>query len=316
MKAVPICIFLFIFSLACVCNASPLKIINHTGHDLLNLLARSPGHEYFFRLDLDPDASAEVENPRCAATIRLDSGLHLYNFSELDLADIKALSFGPDAQLTITTNNGKSRQEKGHVHHLVPRPGDPPVCNLGTFHPAMPMKDVCAVLPGELPRDDNGAIMVGMGFADLIWAARLVPEPSSPPVPTEDTLLEHMELRTALAPGAVKKVIAHFFKEGYAPWQAELPGLDMEFDENASPASQEELLLATLLRFMEKSAHSSHALRKCDQASVIFAPRKMLPGLEMSEDPETDVEIFTLVIRPCTNILLVDVAAYRGSGGR
>ena len=43
----------------------------------------------------------------------------------------------------------------------------------------MTMNDVCSLLEPDPPRDDNDAVLTSLGFAGMVWAARLAPSQSS-----------------------------------------------------------------------------------------------------------------------------------------
>lgn len=296
---------------------APLDIANKTNQEIINILAKAKASEFYFRLDLAPGASDEVENPGVKATLRADTGLEFWTFADVDLAGAKRLVFCPEHAicLVVEEKSGKSLHIDGKAQQLVPGAGAKPVCNLDRFHPAMPMKEVCDILPGQMPRDDNGALITGMGFGGLLWAARLVPAQNGPV--TQNTLLEHLELRRPLTKADARAVTDALYAEGYVPWQAEFPGLDMEFADEATPAERKKLLLANVERFLEAQAargHRDHARQeKCEEASIIMAPAKMLPALENADEPTRDVQIFTIFLRPCARTLLLDVAAYRGN---
>lgn len=296
------------------CN--PLAIVNKTDQDIMNILVESPGHEAFLRLDLLPGATDQVDNPGFTASLRVDTGLQFWSFANIDLAKTVKLVFCNEHPVCLVceTGTGPATHIAGTLRPLVPQPGDKPVCNLDRFHPSMPMKEVCAILPHEMPHDDNGALLTGMGFAGMTWAARLVPAQTGPV--SENSLLEHLELRRPLEISDLVKLTDALFRQGYVPWQAEFPGLDMEFEDKADAERQKLVLLQTMERFMDSrktNGHKNHSIgEKCEEASIIMAPGNMLQCLESADEPTSDVQIFTIVLRPCTQTLLLDVAAYRG----
>lgn len=297
-----------------IVSSNQLLIKNETQQDILNILATAPARENYFRLDLQPDAQDRVENPGLRSDLRIDTGHELVRFSDVDLADAVSLTISMGPALLLRTRDGKTIELKGNTQHLIPRGEEAPVCHISSFHPSMPMKDVCDILSGELPRDDNGALLTGLGFAGMTWAARLSPRLTDPDTNPNDLLLEHMELRRPLDKKDISKLISYLLEQGYTPWQAELPGLDMEFSEQATTDTRKDLLLSTLDKFLLQIDHQSHKEKKCDQATIIFAPADQLQELQTADEPGKDIDIYTIILRPCTKTLIVDVAAYHGSG--
>lgn len=306
-----------IFSLACLllaatAQANVLTINNQTNQDIINILVKNPAREFYLRLDLLPYASDKVENPDCKASLRVDTGLEFWFFDNIDLARARQLTFCAEHPvcLQVQDASGIISHVTGKLEELIPNPGSKPVCELDSFHPDMAMTDVCQILPEELARDDNGALITGLGFASLPWAARFVPSGklSSGGTP----LLEHLELRRRLDPRDAKQVLEELFKQGYSLWQAEFPGREIDAD---GREISEAALNKAIDRFCANEkplTHKNHAAgEKCAEASLLLAPKNMLPELENSDEPASDVQIFTLVLRPCTNVLLLDVAAYR-----
>lgn len=296
-------------------QTTPLRLANDTGHTILNILVRpATQHDFFMRLDLLPGARDEVDNPNCKASLRADTGLQFWTFPDIDLTKAKTLVFCAEHPICLLyeAKNGKNSHIAGKVTELAPPGHARPVCQLDSFHPSMPMKDVCAILPGEMARDDNGALLTGIGFAGMTWAARLVPAQNGPI--TENSLLEHLELRRPLSAADLTKLTDALFKLGYSPWQAEFPRLNIEFDPKADKERQKQVLLHAMQRFLVNQkipGHKHGSGEKCEEASVILAPAKMLPALEKAEEPKADVQIYTIYIRPCAQTLLLDVAAYR-----
>lgn len=293
--------------------AGTLSIANKTTRDIINIHVSSAEKDFFLRLDLLPGATDSIENPELTADLRVDTGLELWNFQAVNLKQARNLSFfeGKPVFLDLTTVSGKVIRIDGAVQSMVPEHGGQPVCSLEKFHPAMTMKDVCAIFPDEMPRDDNGALLTGLGFAGLTWASRLIPARDENA--KEDSLLEHLELRRPLAQADTEKLLKHLFQQGYVPWQAEFPGKDEQF--GAEPAVRSEAhVLEQVDRFLASQLpvrHNDHSLgKKCVEASILMAPGNILPQLETADEPESDVQIFTVVLRPCTGVLLLDVAAY------
>jgi len=92
---------------------------------------------------------------------------------------------------------------------------------------------------------------------------------------------------------------------GYRPWQAELPGLDMNFTEMpvADQKRQMEILHMALGMLMNAPR---------GDACIMMAPGDMLPDL-ISDTPRKDVQLFTITVRRPTATLIVDMTAYSAS---
>lgn len=307
---------LFCGWLACAlpAQAGTLAIANHTDQEIINIRIESQAGEIFFRLDLLPLANDTVENPDCKGTLRADTGLELWSFADIDLASAKKLDFCGEHPvcLIFETARGTAKHIEGAATNLVPEAGGAQLCELASFHPAMSMQEVCSILPAVTPRDDNGALLTGMGFANMNWAARLIPENSR--AISGNTLLEHLELRRKLSFPDLEKLLGQLFQDGYVAWQAEFPGTHYDFD-GAKAEADRALLLKQAREFLRQQSdkgHKKHDLgERCEEASILLAPLAMLPALASSDEPISDVQLFTLTLRPCTQTLLVDVAAYR-----
>jgi len=298
------------------CFCATLGIANRTNEEIIDIFAQFPGREIFMRLDLLPGASDEVENPDNVATLRVDTGLQFWTFRDVNLANARRLIFCNEHSVCIISENGNGETVhiSGKADWLVPQKGDGHVCNLERFHPAMPMKEVCAILPHEMPRDDNGAFLTGMVFGGMAWAARLVPAQNGPIL--ANSPLEHLELRRPLAAPDLAKLTDALYRQGYAPWQAEFPDFEIDFGGKDDKERQKRILIQAMNRFLANHAatgHKNHTIgEKCLEASIIMVPGNMLEALENSDEPTSDVQIFTINLRPCTRTLLLDVAAYRG----
>lgn len=303
-----------IFSLALLApavssSASVLAICNDTSAELLNILvvekSGNEALERFIRLDIDPGAQAEIENPRGAGDMRVDTGLALAEFSGINLDTAKRLKLsGDDAdKLEIETTSGEIQTFKGRVSRLTPVPGENIVCELSRFRPKMPMSEVCHILPQDTPVDDNGALLTGLGFAGLLWAGRLTPQVQT--AEPEKALLEHMELRRALNREEAEGLLNFLFRQGYVPWQAEMPSADLDFADmpDKNPDDRRNALMAVLNRYFEKNT---------GEAVIMLAPENMLQDLANSDEPERDVQLFTLALKPESGIMMLDVAAYEG----
>jgi hypothetical protein len=288
-----------------------LRIVNNTGADVLNLCFTRQGRTQYVRLDMPPHGNDMVENPGGSADLRVDTGLALWRFAAVPLGKARALTFdsGEPPALTVALRPEGQRRIAGSVTPLLPGPEHGPVCHLDQFRPGMTMREVCALLDPHPPRDDNDAVLTSLGFAGMVWAARLSPG-------TEDSggvgtdRLDHMELRRPLDAPTLDKLLKTLYAQGYAPWQAELPGLDMNFTEMTGRSAERRtaLLRRTVDDFLAAGA---------GEATIMLAPQKLLPVLDDADAPHGDVQLFTLTLRCISRTLIVDVAAYQGSeGGR
>lgn len=319
-RALPLILVGFIFLLwsAASMAAAPqsLSIANKTDEDLLNIHLQRGKVTQFMRLDMPPGGSEEIENPGGTVELRLDTGLALWTFSRVPLAQAVSITFGPQPDtLTLIAGKGNSRQFSARVRSLLPDENSGPVCNLDQFRPGMHMKDVCALLDQSPPHDDNDAVLTSLGFAGMVWAARLLPGQAENGKSgilrsTGPDRLEHMELRRKLDAATLNKLLTTLYAQGYAPWQAELPGLDMNFVEmpKSDTAKHKEILQKVLDYFLASGQ---------GEATVMLAPAAMLPKLADADKPQSDVQLFTLTLRHSSKNLVVDVAAYQASeGGR
>ncbi len=278
-----------------------LRLENQSETDILNIRVTAGKKDFFLRLDLAPNDSDEVENPDLVANLRVDYGLFFLFYEKVPLPDAVALVFcSAHADcLSVDLKDGKSLHLQGKRQDLVPEENSRPVCELSRFTPGMTMADVCSILEKEAPKDDNGAVIAGLGFDGQLWAARLYPGKGG--------LLEHLELRRPLEFADLKKLLESLWKNKYVPWQAELPGLDVDFAE----MSQKDTMAQW--NFLDGALDNFLKDRK-GEATVMFAPAGSLPLLADSDAPARDVQLFTLTLRPKSNLMLLDVAAYKGTG--
>ena len=158
-----------------------LTVSNQTSRALLNIRFRQGRTTYFVRLDMAPGARDDIENPGVTADLRVDTGLAFWFFKAVPLAQARRLTFCGDhtACLILEQKNNISRHINGNAQSLLPGELSRPVCTLDQFRPGMTMNDVCSLLEPDPPRDDNDAVLTSLGFAGMVWAARLAPSQSS-----------------------------------------------------------------------------------------------------------------------------------------
>ena len=209
------------------------------------------------------------------------------------------------ACLVLTGHDSARHHLKGRVQSLLPTPGARPVCELTRFHPGMRMEDACALVEPQPQRDDNDAVLTSLGFAGLVWAARLSPGRAEGSGAEDDgqALLDHVELRQRLTPetlAALRKTLA---EQGYRPWQAEFPGMDLNFMEMS------EIPLERQTEILENAVSLLMASEK-GEGSLMLAPAAMLPALANADGPQGDVQLFTITLNRASRTLIVDMAAY------
>lgn len=280
-----------------------LSVRNLTGQELLSIRFRAAGQESFARLDLPPSGEDVLENPGGTQEVRLDMGFALWTFSAVRLEALGGFAAcGAHAPgcLLLSYRNGREEHRQGEVWNLLPEPGSRPVCALTSFHAGMKMRDACDIVEKNAPRDENGAVLTSLGFADLIWAARLTPGPGDPATAT----LDHLELRQVLKREHLRVLLQTLSAQGYCLWQAEFPGMDFDFTEMA--AIDEEKRHAILEQGVDLLFAAGTG-----EATIMLAPRAQLPALRVADAPEEDVQLFTVTLQPTSQTLLVDIAAYR-----
>ena len=280
-----------------------LLLSNKSHHDLVAIRLSDGTTTSFARMDLGPGSEDELENPGGTQDVRLDMGFALWNFRavRLDrLAGFAACGTHEPACLILVHRNGREEHRRGEVWNLLPEPGSRPVCALTRFHAGMKMRDACDIIEKDAPRDENGAVLTSLGFADLIWAARLTPGTGDPAT----ALLEHLELRQVLQREHLRALLRTLSAQGYGLWQAEFPGMTFDFTEMA--AIDEDKRHAILEQGVDLLFAAGTG-----EATIMAAPKTQIPLLREADAPEQDVQLFTISLQPASRTLLVDIAAYR-----
>lgn len=285
-----------------------LSLVNATGEDVLSMGFQTGRNVHFVRLDMPPGGKDDIENPGALTNLRVDTGLALWLFKDVPLnkAQSMTLRMGDKPMLELAAPKAEPQRIAGEEQNLLPGPDAGPVCALDRFRPGMPMKDVCAVLSATPQRDDNGAVLASLGFAGMVWAARLEPVQPEGKSSKAAQVLDHMELRRKLDHDTLEKLLQSLYDQKYSPWQAELPGLDINFTQMPSMdlAKQKDMLRQVLEYFLAAGK---------GEATIMLAPTDMLPKLADADAPSGDVQLFTITLRLASKNLVVDVAAYRES---
>ena len=154
-----------------------LSLVNATGEDVLSMGFQTGRNMHFVRLDMPPGGKDDIENPGALTNLRVDTGLALWLFKDVPLnkAQTLTLRMGDKPVLELAVPKAEPQRIAGEAQSLLPGPDAGPVCALDRFRPGMPMKDVCALLSATPQRDDNDAVLASLGFAGMVWAARLEP---------------------------------------------------------------------------------------------------------------------------------------------
>lgn len=290
-----------------------LSIVNGSSEDVLSVGFQTGRNMNFVRLDMSPGGRDDIENPGGVASLRVDTGLALWLFKDVPLAKAQSITLRSADRpvLELSVPKGEPQRITGEVQNLLPGPDAGPVCALDRFKPGMPMKDVCTLLSASPQRDDNDAVLASLGFAGMVWAARLEPvQVEGKPANKAALVLDHMELRRKLDQETLEKLMASLYEQKYSPWQAELPGLDINFTQMPSMelSKQKEMLRQVLDYFLAAGK---------GEATIMLAPADILPKLADADAPSGDVQLFTITLRPASKNIVVDVAAYReGDDGR
>lgn len=288
----------------------PLTVENRTGSELIGIrVERKEGRE-IIGLALGPGGDDTLENPGGTAGLRLDLGLALWFFDDVPLGTARRMTVaeadgGPALTLATADRGGERRTLKGRAQSLLPEAGARPVCELTRFRPGMRMDEVCAVVEADPRRDDSEAVLTTLGYAGVTWAARLTAAPAMGGADGTPggRVLAGVELRQILTRERLDAVRGLLAKQGFAPWQAEFPGVDLNFaGMDALPRDRREALLQQILDlFMEAGS---------GDAGITLAPADMLPSLANADDPPEGVRVFNLTLNRSTGILVVNMAAY------
>lgn len=315
----------FIYFLLPCANAfsKDLEIRNLTDYEILNIQVKPEKNKeaFFIRLDLLPGAAGKIENPDTIGDLRVDTGLAMEIFPKINLKKTLRLSFCMEHSpcIIIEEDNGALEHVKGERISLLPAAGAKPVCELNRFRPRMPMREVCSLLEKDNLTDDNGAWLTSLGFCGLVWAARMVPTQNGQKL--ETAALEHMELRRPLSDNECSAIISTLFKQGYVPWQAEFPGLNIDFPQLPGKNVEERktLLLDTLANFLAENPSNrrppqiNNISDEESEAQILFVPAASLHDLANAEEPQNDAQVITMLVKPLTSTLILDITAYEGT---
>ena len=152
---------------------------------------------------------------------------------------------------------------------------------------------------------DDRALISTLGYAGLVWNARLYAGSGKNDSDITREQLEDIELRQKLTNENLKAVQDTLSAQNYIPWQATFPGVDMDFTEmhNLGKKDQADLLAICVDTFLKSGR---------GEASILYAPKDSLPDITTSDALRKDVQIFTLMLRRDSGTLILDMAAYTG----
>lgn len=283
-----------------------IVISNRSHNDLVGVRFIQGKNVSLSRLDLAPGSDEELENPGGVAELRLDLGLSLCSWKNLALNGLHNITLCAEHEncLILTHTDGVPRHEIGNCTSLLPSQGATPVCTLNKFHPGMTMKDACGLVNTSNTTDDN-AIITTLGYAGLVWNARLYAAGITDKGTDISRQLEDIELRQILNTDNLKAVRQTLDEQNYVPWQATFPGIEIDFtDMKDFGQSYGQGLLEQCIRMF--------LTRGRGEASIIYAPVDILPDLATADTPRHDVQIFTLLLRRDSDTLILDMSAYSG----
>ena len=188
-----------------------------------------------------PAVKTQLLNPGGTADLRMDMGLYLWDFNKVRLAGVQSLTLCGEHHpcLLVRGLDGKISHVNGTEKSLLPAEDARPVCALSKFRPGMLMKDACALLEKDPLRDDGGAVLTSLGFADMVWAARLTPYTPGDdnveafPVKAGGEVLEHVELRQKLQRPAPGRPAGQPLQHGLPPLAGRAAGPGHEFHRDA-----------------------------------------------------------------------------------
>ena len=284
-------------------RSDTILVSNRSHNDLVGIRVIQDGTISLSRLDLAPGNDEDLENPGGIAELRLDLGLSICSWKEVDLNAARVIMACPahEGCIVVTDANDQSVHLSGDCKSLLPAPGDPPVCTLDSFRAGMTMRDACGLINTAYTADDS-AYLTSLGFAGLVWSARLYAGMSED---VASARLEDIELRQVLDENSLHAVQTALDSQGYVPWQATLPGIEMNFTEmgDMDAVGQRELLTLAISSFLRGGR---------GEASILFAPAGMLGELTTGDAPSLDVQLFTVILRRDSDTLILDMASYSG----
>ncbi len=284
-------------------DAAVMLLTNESRQDLVAIRISSGETTSFARVDLVPGDEDEVENPGGTASVRLDLGLSLAQWDNVQLDHVLRLALcgSHDCCLAVTRAEGEAAHMKGTSRSLLPPPDSTPACSLDGFHAGMTMMDACGLLRDYDAMEEH-IMLAPMGFAGIVWSARLYAGEESGE-DLKNTQLESVELRQRLSDDNVNAVLAALARLKYVPWQATFPGAELTFTEMLSytPGDRGSILNACLKAFRSQSSGSG---------VIQYVPEALMKTLTSLQVPRGTTQIYTLTLHNDARTLSLDMSAY------
>ncbi len=284
-------------------DAAVMLLTNESRQDLVAIRISGGETTSFARVDLVPGDEDEVENPGGTASVRLDLGLSLAQWDDVQLDHVLRLALcgSHDCCLAVTRAGGEPVHMKGTSRSLLPPPDSTPACSLDGFHAGMTMKDACGLLRDYDAMEEH-IMLAPMGFAGIVWSARLYAGEESGE-DLENAQLESVELRQRLSDDNVDAVLAALARLKYVPWQATFPGAELTFTEMLSytPEDHGAILNACLKAFRAQSSGSG---------VIQYVPEALMKTLTSLQVPRGTTQIYTLTLHNDALALSLDMSAY------
>ena len=281
-----------------------LLLSNKSHHDLVAIRLSDGTTTSFARMDLGPGSEDELENPGGTVEVRLDLGLSLCTWKDINLSHVQSLTLCPEHEtcLIVQRDKGQPLHVRGTRESLLPAADARPVCSLEGFHTGMTMKDACGLIKTYYTMEED-VYLATLGFANQVWSARLYANTDNARE-LGDAQLENVELRQTLSLPNLKGVLQALARQNYVPWQATFPGIEMTFSEmlNYPPAVHSELIRVCTEAFLKQGRGI---------ASIMFAPKDLVQELATSpEFPQRDTQLYTISLHRDSDTLILDMTAY------
>lgn len=276
---------------------------NQSHRDLVAIRISDGKTASFARLDLGPGSEDELENPGGRAQIRLDLGLVLDTWEDVNLDAVQSLTLcsAHENCLIVTNRDKSSEHRKGDSKSLLPAPNAAPVCSIDGFKAGMTMKDACGLLQNFYTMEED-VYLATLGFANIAWSARLYAN-TDRGEDLENAVLENVELRQKLTPANLQAVHEALNSLGYVAWQATFPGMELTFSDmvNFTQETRDEILRACTSTFLKQGRGIG---------SIMFAPKDLMAKLASEDMQSVNTQLFTVSLHRDSDTLILDISAY------
>lgn len=284
--------------------AGPTLLVRNKSHrDLVAIRVNDGTTTSFARLDLGPGGENELENPGGVVELRLDLGLQLTTWKDVDLLDVVSLTLCSDHEncLVVVTKDGSSTHLKGEASSLLPDKSAQPVCSLEGFRAGMTMRDACGLMQNFYTMEED-VYLATLGFANIAWAARLYANTEQGET-LETAVLENVELRQKLSVPNLQAVMNALKRLGYVPWQAAYPGIELTLTDmgSYSEKARAEVLDTCTDIFLRQGRGI---------ASILYAPKDLIDKLASEEMQSVKTQLYTISMHRDSDTLILDMSAY------